>query len=300
MEEVNDFSYGYTDIAISESGKIFLINPEKLLAIDANTWEIEFVADYDYLEFNSLIALDNEWLLAATSSGKLYKIQMETGLIIELGTLNFVPNGDIAFLQGHYYLSVLNGQLARFDFDENSNQISNQQVIGELSFTMGKLYGLTTLGKATCNSNDLELIGFDGSYVYKIDPETANCNVICTSLSMPGGVMGATSITDIQSQMLYAQMKVEIPNIFTPNNDGINDFFESPEMIWGISNCSISIFNRWGNLVFTDKEKDYFLWNGRTNTGEQCNEGIYYYKISLEGYCDDEKTELNGFLQLIK
>lgn len=300
VEEVNDFSYGYTDIAISASGRVFLITFENLLEIDTNTWEVVSLTFYDYLELNSLITLNNEWLMAAASTGKLYKIHIESSSIIEIGTLDFIPNGDIAFLNGHYYASALNGQLVRFDFDDNSNQISNYQIIGELSFTMGKLFGLTTLGEVTCDSDNMELIGFDGHYVYKIDPENANCTLICTSLSIPGGVvMGATSITDIQSQMFYKHVRVEIPNIFTPNGDEINDYFELEKPPFGIAKCTISIYNRWGNLVYYEQNKDYFKWDGTTSNGVECVEGVYYYTILLEGYCNNQ-TEQKGFLQLVR
>lgn len=63
------------------------------------------------------------------------------------------------------------------------------------------------------------------------------------------------------------------PNIFTPNNDGENDYlkFESLDFYAG---SAISIYNRWGNLIY--ESSDYKNnWNG----GDQ-SDGVYYYVLS--------------------
>jgi len=70
-----------------------------------------------------------------------------------------------------------------------------------------------------------------------------------------------------------------IMNLFTPNNDGINDKWELPELAtWG--KCSVKVYSRWGQLVFS--EKDYNnLWDGTSN-GDPVPEGPYYFIIETE------------------
>ncbi len=70
-----------------------------------------------------------------------------------------------------------------------------------------------------------------------------------------------------------------IMNLFTPNNDGINDKWELPELAtWG--KCSVKVYSRWGQLVFS--EKDYNnLWDGTSN-GKPLPEGPYYFIIETE------------------
>ena len=80
-----------------------------------------------------------------------------------------------------------------------------------------------------------------------------------------------------------------IPNVFTPNNDGINDFFEIKNLP---ENASTQIFNRWGIKVFETTKSDIF-WDGRTTSGIESVDGTYFYIITTE-----EKT-YKGFLQLI-
>jgi gliding motility-associated-like protein len=71
----------------------------------------------------------------------------------------------------------------------------------------------------------------------------------------------------------------EIMHLFTPNNDGFNDYWELPEMAtWG--KCNVKVFNRWGKLVFSDP--DYNIpWNGTSN-GNPVPEGAYYFIIKTE------------------
>ena len=71
----------------------------------------------------------------------------------------------------------------------------------------------------------------------------------------------------------------DIMNLFTPNGDGINDYWELPEMdTWG--RCDVRIFNRWGKLVFAQDNYDN-LWDGTSN-GNPLPEGPYYYVIETQ------------------
>ena len=83
---------------------------------------------------------------------------------------------------------------------------------------------------------------------------------------------------------------LNLPNVFTPNEDGINDVLK-------INACSsvikINIYNRWGNKVFETTDITNY-WDGKTTSGKDCNDGNYYYIIETK-----EKT-IKGFVQLIR
>lgn len=79
-----------------------------------------------------------------------------------------------------------------------------------------------------------------------------------------------------------------IPNVFTPNNDGINDFFELN--IVNIPDWELVILNRWGNTVnILNSSND--KWDGNS-----FSDGVYFYIFS------SENLEINehGFFQLIR
>lgn len=66
-----------------------------------------------------------------------------------------------------------------------------------------------------------------------------------------------------------------IPNVFSPNGDGLNDFFITPWL--GIAEYHIMIFDRWGMLIFESYDPD-FRWNGYLHS-EECQEGVYTWVI---------------------
>ena len=85
-----------------------------------------------------------------------------------------------------------------------------------------------------------------------------------------------------------------IPNVFTPNFDSINDVFKP--ITDEITELSFSIFNRWGNLIF-ETEKVNGFWDGRTTSGEPCNDGVYFCVLTARGIDGKEYKEKN-FVQL--
>lgn len=86
----------------------------------------------------------------------------------------------------------------------------------------------------------------------------------------------------------------EVPNTFTPNGDGINDYFKS-EGITGCDYYTIDIYNRWGQLVFQKEGDGAFKWDGRNyKTGKPVSEGTYYYSIRAGEF------EQSGTIKLIR
>ncbi|MGE0562580.1 MAG: gliding motility-associated C-terminal domain-containing protein [Flavobacteriales bacterium] len=97
------------------------------------------------------------------------------------------------------------------------------------------------------------------------------------------------SCTETESSML-------IPNIFTPNNDHQNDLFKV--ISESIVEFKCEIFNRWGNLIYTLNSINE-VWDGRTNSGNICPEGVYFYVINAKGY-DNVIYKENGTIQLLR
>lgn len=87
-----------------------------------------------------------------------------------------------------------------------------------------------------------------------------------------------------------------LPAGFTPNEDNIND-------VWGLSSSFIkdfklSVYDRWGNLVFYSDNKNLF-WDG-TYKSKKLAIGTYVYTISYTGYDSNDKITKTGTVTLLK
>ena len=87
-----------------------------------------------------------------------------------------------------------------------------------------------------------------------------------------------------------------LPNIFTPNDDGVNDVFQLPSSQFSSLNCLV--YNRFGIKVYEFNGVEGF-WDGATTAGMPCPAGTYYFLYKATGK-DGEKYEDSGFIQLIR
>lgn len=82
---------------------------------------------------------------------------------------------------------------------------------------------------------------------------------------------------------------IAIPNAFTPNGDGINDYFFPSELLSeNLSRFHMQIFNRWGQLLFETNMANGRGWDGAFNGVDQ-TEGVYIYII--EAMIDHKNAE---------
>jgi len=93
----------------------------------------------------------------------------------------------------------------------------------------------------------------------------------------------------------------QLPNIFTPNGDNVNDFI-IPFPYKYIEGIKIVIYNRWGQTVFKSNNPNV-NWDGRHNlTKLKCSEGVYFYTcvVKEKRLSGIENKMINGFIQLIR
>ena len=87
--------------------------------------------------------------------------------------------------------------------------------------------------------------------------------------------------------------KVYFPNVFSPNFDGLNDIFKVEGEQGLIQAIELSIFDRWGNLVFEGAE-----WDGSTK-GNILDAGVFIYVAELI-MSDGIERQFSGEVTLIK
>lgn len=101
--------------------------------------------------------------------------------------------------------------------------------------------------------------------------------------------------TVVKSIVVSADVKLYVPNAFTPNGDGLNDTFQPKGR--GIQKYRMTIFDRWSNIVFESAEITKG-WDG-TLRGSACTDDVYVWKI----YTVDDNgkvKEMTGFVSVTR
>lgn len=88
---------------------------------------------------------------------------------------------------------------------------------------------------------------------------------------------------------------LEIPNVFTPNGDQVNDFFEVETD--GTTVYEFSVFTRTGTRIYHSQSPRIF-WDGNSLDGQELKEGIYYYVIEEQG--GSSPFDKAGFMYLFR
>ena len=115
----------------------------------------------------------------------------------------------------------------------------------------------------------------------------------------------------------------DFPNVFTPNDDGNNDFFEIKNLTTGnYTESLLTVYNRWGQIIYL--AKDYGLsdeeqwWDGKTtfsmkpysgisadrdieaNQIKKVNDCVYYYVFDVYNIAHDQPEKYTGYVTIIK
>lgn len=92
-----------------------------------------------------------------------------------------------------------------------------------------------------------------------------------------------------------------LPNIFTPNGDGANDLLR-PFPYKKVVSVDISIYDRWGRMVFETRDPD-INWDGKDKiTGQPCSDGTYFYagEVVEETLNGNIARSLHGSVTLLR
>jgi gliding motility-associated-like protein len=105
----------------------------------------------------------------------------------------------------------------------------------------------------------------------------------------------------LDCEIFEVKNEIYIPNVFSPNGDGINDFFTvsfGPDL--EVTEITGSIFDRWGNLVFSS-DAIPFAWDGAFD-GEPVQPGVFVYTVKVTYMVDviEKAKILKGDVTVIK
>jgi gliding motility-associated-like protein len=84
------------------------------------------------------------------------------------------------------------------------------------------------------------------------------------------------------STTIKVQFDIDIPNVFSPNGDGNHDFFEIKNLNKLYPDAVLTIFNKWGSVVYVSGAGYPEPWDGKRN-GEDMPVATYYYILDTKG-----------------
>ncbi len=93
-----------------------------------------------------------------------------------------------------------------------------------------------------------------------------------------------------------------LPNVITPNGDGLNDVFRPDARTRFIKSMRFKVFNRWGVKVYEGTDP-YINWPGTDTDGNRLTDGTYYYEADAEFFTVDpsrERARYKGWVELVR
>ena len=157
------------------------------------------------------------------------------------------PSADFTFVQLCDYIANLTGSF------------SNNEVITDVDWQT--------------NNTPFGLNAMTASYAFGA---AGDFNVTLTVTNdYPCAYVITKSITLIAEETLDEQT---IPNVITPNSNGTNDVLNLDFWLDECLEYTMSIFNRWGNLVYEFSRYDT-PFSGKDISNEDLLEGVYFYKL---------------------
>jgi gliding motility-associated-like protein len=95
-------------------------------------------------------------------------------------------------------------------------------------------------------------------------------------------------------------LQVHIPNAFTPDGNGNNDFFKPVIAGSEVREYYFAIFDRWGNVVYETEDLEG-CWNGQVhNTGAEAQDGVYNWVLKIRSIDQPVIGSQQGFVLLIR
>lgn len=106
-------------------------------------------------------------------------------------------------------------------------------------------------------------------------PETEGSTVYTVTATDTNGCLGMATVTILVDSFI-------VPNVFTPNGDGVNDELELN--YFGQQVYQVQVYDRWGRLLWETTDPRG-LWNGKDSNGNDVPEGVYYMLVRI--HADD-------------
>jgi gliding motility-associated-like protein len=196
---------------------------------------------------------------------------------------------------------------------------SNSAITSTITIGTAGTYWVEVTENACVNSDTIQ-VTIQSAPVFSLGADTNMCEVpftitpsaVYTSYSWQDGSSNSTftvqqpgeymvTVTDAfgcvgSSSIVVGDgciPSIVVPNVFTPNGDGFNDFFFVD--VLNVDDFNMIILNRWGNVV-KEFQSANEQWDGRSPNGALVHDGVYFWRINYS-YMEGQKSikeEMSG------
>jgi gliding motility-associated-like protein len=169
-------------------------------------------------------------------------------------------------------------------------------LIGANALGCDSILTVNLIINSTDTATDTQIVCDSFTWINGITYTSNNNTAIDTIIN----ILGCSSIVTLNLTICNCDTSLIIPNILTPNQDGLNDFF-MPFVGANIISITTTIYNRWGALLFESNQINHG-WNGMNTSGTEVPDGTYFYVIELEDKKDGNSNNkiYKGALTLIR
>ncbi len=259
--------YYYLDNLLLDETESFQINISTVSHPCAGDFGLEVIDDPDltYQWYKEGIALIGE---TAAQLSQMYgegNYQLRTMNGMECALSGVFPFA-IPVLNSTVYQSICDGETFMF----------GDQAITESGFYTDTLPSTNICDSVVTLELEIENILVDSLTAMIFEGETFT--IEGQSFNQPGEyliTLTSPNGCNVETLLQLAFHNVYIPNVFSPNFDGINDKFTVFAENGMIQQVDMTIFNRWGGIVYEGAE-----WDGQRNN-EMVNSGVYTYLIKV-------------------
>ena len=230
---------------------------------------------------------------------------------IPSGWYYFTVTDDVCSVNDSVYVDLLDPPIAEFTATPLTG-CSPLEVTITNNSQNGTVY-LWNLGDGTLNTTT-DLSGFTHIFENPTQNEGFTIQLIvqqgpfCSDTAVAGIITTVCGCTNAEADnynpnatvddgsCVFPNPVIEAPNVFTPNQDGLNDVFE---LEWkNLKSLRLIVLNRWGNVVYDETSEDLIntvpSWDGG-----KAEEGVYFYKFQGVGITGQE-LEGHGFIHLVR
>jgi len=195
-----------------------------------------------------------------------------------------------------YYVSITDSCAAHYEIVENV-AINVDRPIAE--FTLGEANIVIKKPINFINQSEGATSYYwefgNGEFSTEVNPMTTYYNDGEVTVMLVAENQAGCLDTVYHTYYVQPEMIFFVPNAFTPDGDGKNDYFFGEGV--GVKDYEMRIFNRWGEMIYHSVGKRD-TWDGRVN-GIMSPNGVYVWKIMLIGY-DGTEYQKTGHVSLIR